>query len=349
MKVIARIEVGKHSLDVSVSGAAAKRFDYDRAGVTRSVAWLRSERVTQATCEATGGYEHEMLARLRNRCLAVHVAHPSQVRAFARAMGRRAKTDMLDTQVLSRYGTVWEWPATPPPDPQRQQLREILACRLDLLERRVQESNRLETMARGATKTSFHRHIAWLSKEIARLDTQYRQSIRADEGLAEEAILYRSVRGVGELAAAILMTYLPELGHCRGKSLTALVGLVPWSCDSGQQRSYRCIRGGRVMVRRALYMAALSATRSEGEIQRSPSRTSVTRNFSGQRTIEQMTALSPLHRALARPRLSFRRRRTHALPQSIVRLCLRSRACACDEIFSRGPTRSSRRLVKHAG
>ncbi len=70
------------------------------------------------------------------------------------------------------------------------------------------------------------------------------------------------------MTAAILTAYLPELGQTSGPAVTALVGLAPWARDSGRQRGYRAIRGGRGTVRRALYLAALAAVRHAGELQR---------------------------------------------------------------------------------
>ena len=117
-------------------------------------------------------------------------------------------------------------------------------------------------------RRSTERHIEWLDKEIACLDAEYRKALRDNAQLSETAALYQSVPGVGELTAASLVAHLPELGNCDGKSLTSLVGLAPWSRDSGKQRAYRSIRGGRGAVRGALYLAALSAIRYNEEMKR---------------------------------------------------------------------------------
>ena len=136
------------------------------------------------------------------------------------------------------------------------------------MDQRVQERNRLDKGLSGGARRSTERHVEWLDEEIGRMDEEYREALRRNARLAETVALYRSVPGVGELTAASLVAYLPELGKCEGKALTALVGLAPWSRDSGTQRGYRSIRGGRGAVRRVLHMAALSAVRYNEELDR---------------------------------------------------------------------------------
>ena len=205
---------------------------------------------------------------LRGAGVPIHLAHPNKVRAFAHAGGRMAKTDRLDAQVLSRYGEVFASAGSSQPEPQREELQALLRRRRQLVDQRVQERNRLDRAWNPAVRASTQRHIDWLDQEIAALDREYREALASSEELACRADLYRSVPGIGELTAAILVADLPELGWGEGKGLCSLVGLAPWSRDSGQQRGYRAVRGGRGAVRRALYMAALSVVRSPGELRR---------------------------------------------------------------------------------
>ena len=268
MKVVAGIDVGKAQLDVSVAVGPVRRFANSGAGITALVRWLEGEGVTEAVCEPTGGYERQVVNRLRQVLPAVEVAHPNKVRAFARACGEEAKTDRLDAQVLSRFGTVFTLAGTPAPSPDRELLRDVLQRRQQLVAQRVQEMNRLDKGLSSTVQRSTTHHIRWLDKEIARLDQEYKAAVQRSEDLQARALLYRSMCGVGELTAATLTAFLPELGHLPGKSLTALVGLAPWSRDSGQHRGYRAIRGGRSVVRRALYLAALSAVRHDNTLRR---------------------------------------------------------------------------------
>lgn len=268
MEVVAGIDVGKAQLDVSVESGAVQRFENTTAGITALVRWLKAAGVTLAVCEPTGGYERQLVKQLHTALPTVAVAHPNKVRAFARACGKEAKTDRLDAQVLARYGSVMDLEGTPAPSPEREALQEALQRRQELVKQRVQERNRLDKGLSAASQHSITRHIRWLDKEIARLDQQCQATVQRSQDLRQRAQLLCSMRGVGDLTAAIITAFLPELGQLPGKALTALAGLAPWSRDSGQQRGYRAVRGGRGVVRRALYLAALSAVRQDNSLQR---------------------------------------------------------------------------------
>lgn len=267
-KQVAGIDVGKQELAVSVARGPVRRFPNTEAGLTAVLAWGREQAVTHVVCEATGGYERLVVQRLRGTDLAVSVAHPTKVRAFARAVGQGAKTDPLDAQILAHYGEVLELPVAAAQEEASAEVRALLGRRQQLLDQRTQEQNRLEKGLQGRVKKSCQRHLAWLDKELKQLEEEYQQAIQARPELAERAALYQSVRGVGVLTAATLLAYVPELGQGSGKALTALVGVVPWAQDSGSQRGYRAIRGGRGLVRRALYMAALSVIRTHTDLGR---------------------------------------------------------------------------------
>ena len=266
MKVVAGIDVGKGSLDVSVSAGPVRRFDNTPEGIAVLLQWLQGNRVTDAVCESTGGYEREVVRGLHGTEMSVHVAHPNRVRNFARASGYEAKTDPLDARMLSRYGEVFELHSTLAEDGDSEVVRDLLRRRKQLVEQRVQERNRLDKGLTEGARTSTERHIRWLDEEIGRLEDEYHKALDNSVELSESAALYRSVPGVGDLTAATLVVYLPELGQCNGKELTSLVGLAPWARDSGRQHGYRSIRGGRGIVRRVLYLAALSAIRCNDDL-----------------------------------------------------------------------------------
>ena len=266
MKVAAGIDVSKEHLDVSISGGKVKRFVNGEEGVKALSSWLSRGGVGIVVCESTGGYERGVVEGLESSGIFVWVAHPLRVRALAQAYGQEAKTDALDAQMLSRYGEMFEPKEVHSLSESEQALREVIRRRSQLVEQRVQEKNRMEKGLRGASRESTRRHIEWLDEEIERLEAERSALLRSDAELLERAKLYGSVMGVGEHTAGVLLTHLPELGKCAGKSLTALVGLAPWSKDSGRKRGYRVIRGGRGTVRRALYMSALSAVRHAGQM-----------------------------------------------------------------------------------
>ena len=270
MTAVAGIDVGNANLDVSVAGGQVARFDNTTAGITKLIRHLNDQDTALARCEPTGGYERLLTSRLHESEIAVQVVHPGRVRAFAKACGYEAKTDPLDAQVLARYGAVfpeadvWE----PETDPHRQELKDLLRRRRQFIDQRVQEKGRLDKGISTTISRSTKRHIAWLEKEIARLDQEYQAVLKANPTLAQLANLYRSVPGVGPLTAATLVAHLPELGHWDSKALTSPVGLAPWSRDSGKKRGHRAIRGRRGLVRRALYMCAWAVIRHDSEMRR---------------------------------------------------------------------------------
>ena len=266
---VAGIDVGKASLDVSLAGGPVRQFANTAEGRLPLLQWLGQQAVTVAVCEPTGGYERPLVADLQAAGLPVVVAHPTRVRAFARVCGTEAKTDLLDAQVLARYGAAVPAVATPPPDPARTALRDLVSRRRQLVETRVQEKNRRDKGLTPAVARSTRRHLAWLDREIARAggaDSSRRWPTARSWRAGRSSIA--ACAGVGEVTAAVLTAYLPELGQTSGPAVTALVGLAPWARDSGRQRGYRAIRGGRGTVRRALYLAALAAVRHAGELQR---------------------------------------------------------------------------------
>ena len=262
----AGIDVGKRELDVSVDEDRARRFANTAAGVAELVGWLGSQGPLLAVCEATGGYEALVVQALRQVGVPVHIAHPNQVRAFARACGYQAKTDGLDAMLLSRYGRSSNLLPTLAQEAGRGQLQDLLRRREQLVAQRTQEKNRLSRVHNPAAQDSVRRHIAWLDQEIGMLDDQYQELhqelLEQNVEFRRQVEVYRSVPGVGVQTAAALVAWLPELGRCDGKALAARCGVAPWSRDSGQKRGYRSTRGGRRPVRRVLYLASMASIRS---------------------------------------------------------------------------------------
>ncbi|MDE2938382.1 MAG: IS110 family transposase [Chloroflexota bacterium] len=261
---IAGIDVSKATLEVWVEEGARGQFGNDAAGIEKLVEWLRGQGVNKGVCEPTGGYERRLVEELKSAGMGVQIAHPNKVRVLARAGGYEAKTDGKDAQVLARFGQVFasqEQEDEGEKDPAVGRLQELVQRREQLVNERVRETNRLDKGLGEVARDSTQRHIDGLNDEIHRLD-QERQTLLDDSpSLAQRINLYCSVPGIGPSTATILAVYLPELGRGSSQGLVSLVGLAPWSRDSGRQRGHRSIRGGRGRVRKALYMAALSLTR----------------------------------------------------------------------------------------
>ncbi len=260
-KVVAGGDVGKATLVAALRTGAVQEFANSPAGRQQLLAWLEQRKVALVVCEPSGGYEKGLVRGLQRASRAVSLVAPGRARAYAKAMGQEAKTDPLDACLLARYGEKLEPEPAPEPEPERETVKELLARRQQLVDERVRERNRLEQEKSFAVEDSLFRHLEWLEREIEQLDRQYKELLESSQSLAPAAQLYCSVRGVGMQTAATLLAWLPELGRGDGKDLTALAGLAPWPKDSGKQQGYRAIKGGRAVVRRALYLAAMTALR----------------------------------------------------------------------------------------
>ena len=263
MVAVAGIDVGKDSLEVWVDDGPAKRFDNSTAGISVLVDWLKEQDVSVAACEPTGGYERQLVRQLYEAGLIPHMVHPVKMRSLARAHGFEAKTDGLDAQVLSMFARAFPMADAPrrKPDPERDEIARPAAAPASVGQPAGSGTHRpgqRDHERQPGLHQTAHSLAGWRNR---RLDEEYKKALQSSSELSRRAALYQSVQGVGILTAAILAADLPELGEGDGKCLTSLVGLAPWSRDSGRQRGYRAIRGGRGTVRRALYMSALSVIR----------------------------------------------------------------------------------------
>ena len=206
------------------------------------------------------GMEIPMLSALAAAALPVVVVNPRQVRDFAKATGRLAKTDALDAQVLAHFGEAVRPASRPIRDPESQELDELTTRRNQLMTMLVTEKNRLGQASR-TVRPGIQAHVSWLEKELDDLDQCLRDTVRRRPSWREKDDLPRSVPGVGEQLSVSLLAYLPELGPLDRKQIAALVGAAPINRDSGMMRGRRSTWGGRSKVRTVLYMAALVATR----------------------------------------------------------------------------------------
>jgi transposase len=221
---------------------------------------LQTAQPTLIVLEATGGLEVPLLGALAALGLPVVAINPRQVRDFARATGQLAKTDRVDAQVLAQFAEAIRPPVRPLPDEQVQALAALVTRRRQLLEMLLAEKNRLRLAARPIRRR-VQTHISWLKRELVTLDKDLTRTIRDSPMWREQDDVLRSVPGVGPVLVSTLFAHLPELGTLTRKQIAALVGVAPFSRDSGTLRGRRMIWGGRAPVRAALYMATLVATR----------------------------------------------------------------------------------------
>jgi transposase len=225
------------------------------AGLVPQLAALGPGRIV---VEATGGYETAVLVALADAGLPVVQANPRQVRAFARATGQLAKTDRLDALVLARYGECLQPPLRPLPDAAARQLKAVVARRRDLVEMRTAEKQRRRRSS-GLLRDDIDAHIAELDRRIAALEAELARLVAAEPAWEAEAALVQTMPGIGAITAITLVAELPELGQIAAAPLAVLVGVAPLNRDSGAARGRRGTWGGRAVLRRVLYMAAITA------------------------------------------------------------------------------------------
>lgn len=256
------IDVAKRQLDVAERPSDARwEATNDGAGIAGLVERLRaSGSPALIVVEATGGYEIPLVAALSTAGLPVVVVNPRQVRDFARALGKLAKTDLIDAGVLAQFGEAVRPEPRAVPDELTQELHGWLARRRQLLEMVLAEEQRLAVAARGI-RPQIQQHIEWLRSQLHDVDGALQRAIRQSPVWRENENLLRTTPGVGPVLATTLLADLPELGRLNRRQIAALVGVAPLNWDSGQQRGTRHIWGGRAPVRTALYMATLAAVR----------------------------------------------------------------------------------------
>jgi transposase len=261
------IDVSKDRLDVAANSSAVAAFHVprDHGGLADLVERLRPLEAERIAIEATGGFETVVAAALAAAGLPVVVVNPAQVRAFAKALGKRAKTDPIDAAVIARFAAATRPEVRPLADAETQALADLVARRRQIIAMIGAENQRLKR-APARTAKSIKRLLKALEKELADIDLDIDDSIRRSPNWLEKVALLTSVPGVGDQIARTLVADLPELGTLDRRAIAALVGLAPWTRQSGQWRGKSCIGGGRAQVRAALYMGAMVAARHNPQL-----------------------------------------------------------------------------------
>lgn len=255
------IDVSKANLDVAVRPSdECWRYANDEAGVAVLVERAALLSPTLVVLEATGGYEVPLACALAAAGLPVVIANPRQVRDFAKATGRLAKTDALDAGILARFGDVVRPEVRPLPDAATAELAALIQRRHQIIGMLIAEKNRLGC-ARPNVRKSLESNIVWLEKQLAIINADLNNAIRNSPVWREKDDLLKSAPGVGPVLAVTLLASLPELGKLNRKQIAALVGVAPLNRDSGTLKGKRTVWGGRSNVRQALYMGALVAAR----------------------------------------------------------------------------------------
>lgn len=257
--VFVGIDVSKARLDVAVRPSGeAQSVPQSEAGLATLITKLSALHPTAIVLEATGGLEVSLVSALVAAGLPVQVLNPRQVREFARATGRLAKTDALDAQILAQFAEVLRPAPRSLPDEATHALSALLPRRRQLIEMVTAEKNRRGSAPKRLQKRITD-HIDWLTHELTGIDGELDTAIRQSPVWCKQDELLQSLPGVGPGLSRTVLAELPELGTLSPKQLAALVGVAPHNRDSGTLRGARTIWGGRAVVRTALYMAALVA------------------------------------------------------------------------------------------
>jgi transposase len=256
------IDVSKDRLDVHVRPAGdAFAVARDGEGLAQVLERLRGLRVELVVVEATGGYETVVAAALASAGLPLAVVNPRQIRDFARATGKLAKTDALDAAAIAHFAEAIRPEPRPIPDEQAQALGELVARRRQLIDTMVAERNRRRHLSQRRLLRQIDKLLDLLQKQLTEIERDINDQIRGTPVWREREDLLKSMPGIGDVTARTLIAELPELGSLTRRQIAALAGVAPLNRDSGTKRGKRRTGGGRPTVRTALYMAVLAAIR----------------------------------------------------------------------------------------
>jgi transposase len=258
--IIVGIDVSKKQLDVHVRpGGETFAVARDGKGLEELLERLGAFSPTLVALEATGGFETVVAAALAGAKLPVVVINPAQIRAFAKALGQRAKTDQIDAAVIARFAEATKPEPRPLPDEATRLLADLVARRRQIIEMIGAERSREMRVTVPRLKKSIVRLIKALEKELSSLDGDIDDTVRGSPAWRDKEDLLASVPGVGPVIARTLIAELPELGQLSRRRIAALVGLAPFTRQSGQWRGRSFIAGGRTAVRAILFMGAMVA------------------------------------------------------------------------------------------
>ena len=261
------IDVCKERLDVYVH-PLGERFSVanDAGGWRALLRRLNKHRIELVVMEPTSKYHRQAHRHLVAVGIAVALVNPLRARLFAQACGQLAKTDQIDASILALIGERLRPDEVAPPTAAEEALEELAGARDAALAARTAITNRRHTTGNAFLRGELDRQLRNSNRYIGRLDARIKAMIAADPVLARRAFIIRSVPGMGPVNELAILTYLREIGRINGKEATALAGLAPFADDSGPRQGQRRIRGGRASLRKALYMAALSASRCNPEL-----------------------------------------------------------------------------------
>lgn len=265
----AGVDVGRDYFDVGLapSGRTFRTLNGPR-GVEAVVARLRQAGAAKVVVESIGGYAARLVRALAEAGFEVGVIDPKRIRALRIAEGKRAKTDRLDAGLIARFALLMQDAARPVPSAKAFEIKALSTRRRQLVEMAAMEKVRLKQTLDQAVADSCRQMIAWLSEERAKVEALLRETLMGEPDQVQRATLLQTIPGVGAAVSMTLMADLPELGSLDRKAVASLAGLAPHPNQSGTRTGQAHIGGGRPCVRAALYMAAVSAVRTDNGFKR---------------------------------------------------------------------------------
>jgi transposase len=270
--IVLGVDVGKQYIDCELldDKRATKKVTNSVRGFEQIVAWLRNRKVEKVhVCmEATGGWSEELAFFLHEHGHLVSIVNPMQIRSFGQSELSRTKTDKADAGLIARFCAAMHPPAWEPPKPAERRLKQLVRRRRALVEMRIQEENRLESPGTENVRDSILAIMDVLEEQIKELDAQIKSTIDEDDDLKGKRDLIESIDGIGPITAATILGETPHIENFRtSKALTAFAGLCPHVRQSGTSiSSSRTTKIGNRAIRKALYMAAISALRHNAVI-----------------------------------------------------------------------------------
>jgi transposase len=261
-ELVVGVDVAKYRLDIAIMPRGELLSHSNTPdSIAEFVELLTSMQPSRIVLEATGGLEQPLVIALAEAALPVVVVNPRQVRDFARALGKLAKTDRIDAVVLAEFAAKVKPALRELPDGATRALDALVTRRTQVVQMITAERNRLHSCNDEAVKADIEEHLKFLEKRRQRLDRELLEAVKADPSTKARDYLLQSVPGVGPQVSLVLLAGLPELGSLTRKQIAALVGVAPLNRDSGLLQGRRSVWGGRREVRTSLYLAALSASR----------------------------------------------------------------------------------------
>ena len=254
------IDVAKPFFDLHVLASGNnRRFPNEMQGIQACLKLCQDVQPELIIMEATGGYESLLAATLQAEGWPVAVVNPRRIRDFARAVGQMAKTDKLDARIIAQYGATLEPVPTQQIDNNSRKLKALVTRRQQLIDMHTAESNRTEHAIDREIKHSITAVVRIIEKNIEKIDKQIKDHINNQPQLRQRAEYLKSIPGIGDTTAHLLVTELPELGFFNRRQIAALVGVAPINRDSGMFRGKRMTGGGRRHIRSRLFMPTLVA------------------------------------------------------------------------------------------